>query len=635
MSNTEKLLTALVEETDVSDIKCKSRIDELLKKCCCGEACDDVTPKSNTEKLLKKLNEKMINGGGGSASIYKNVTVYDSELTTLPNTGEVLGIHINVDKSNEDIIKQLDTLPDDAFLPINAEMSGYIIACCNFLNVYYYPMIIVTDPNRNGYAIAFGPNMDMMIGVWEGNSETDGWQQSALDVLDEHNNFTWKSLGFDVDTITLESTYSFNGVDVPVGQHNNLLVGVVDCLTIVERLEKQHIVDLKGEYEQQNITVTPTEETQTVKANDGKILGEIIIEGTVIPEGTLTVDKAGTYDVTEYEEAIVDICSLQDFYNARGSQYLFYNCKDTVVEKYLNYLTLTSYGGVAGLFSGSSITKIPNNFDITLYSNLGLLFYATAYLENVEDLDLSKATVLDSMFKAPSTLSGGLHTISIKNMPEKDASALYMFENCNNLTAVNGLDLSNITKVEGIFSSCGSLEELTGALNLQKVTSIENMFKNCRSIKTLEFTNTNNITSIGQAFYGCTSLETLKGLDLINVTETSIYTSFIQNCTNITNLILQNIKTSLQVGSSTVWGHLLTLDSLIGLCKECINTGSALTLTVGSANIEKLANVYVKLTGEAEENSNYPKLPMVQCESTDEGAMLISEYMLSKGWTLQ
>jgi len=102
---------------------------------------------------------------------------------------------------------------------------------------------------------------------------------------------------------------------------------------------------------------------------------------------------------------------------------------------------------------------------------------------------------------------------------------------------------------------------------------------------------------------------------------------------------LRNIKTNLQVGSGTSYGHLLTVDSLIHLIKELRDTGFSKTLTIGSANLEKLANVYVRtidITDEmrAEDDLIDEKLPFVVCESTDEGCMLIKDYVNFKNWKL-
>jgi hypothetical protein len=85
---------------------------------------------------------------------------------------------------------------------------------------------------------------------------------------------------------------------------------------------------------------------------------------------------------------------------------------------------------------------------------------------------------------------------------------------------------------------------------------------------------------------------------------------------------------------------LLTLESLIGLCYELRDTGSSKTLTIGSANLAKLANVYVRaieITDDmrAADDLIDEKLPFEVCESTDEGATLISEYVLLKNWQLK
>ena len=134
-------------------------------------------------------------------------------------------------------------------------------------------------------------------------------------------------------------------------------------------------------------------------------------------------------------------------------------------------------------------------------------------------------------------------------------------------------------------------------------------------------------------FAYCTNLTSIPQLDISKVTDTY---QIVYDCTNLTNLTLLNIKRNLQVGSGTSWGHLLTLDSLIGLCKECIKQSSSKKLTVGSANMEKLANVYVKFTDSTQTTIDVGAKGenIVQCESTDDGAITISDYMALKSWSL-
>ena len=138
-------------------------------------------------------------------------------------------------------------------------------------------------------------------------------------------------------------------------------------------------------------------------------------------------------------------------------------------------------------------------------------------------------------------------------------------------------------------------------------------------------------------FYNSSSITTISQLDMSNVTNTS---SMFFGCVKVTNLSIKNIKTNLQVGSGTSYGHLLTVDSLLRLCKELITTSSSKTLTIGSANLNKLANVYIKritITDEMREEDPLidQKIPFEACDSTDEGAVLITNYAKSKKWTLR
>lgn len=148
-----------------------------------------------------------------------------------------------------------------------------------------------------------------------------------------------------------------------------------------------------------------------------------------------------------------------------------------------------------------------------------------------------------------------------------------------------------------------------------------------------------SVTHISRGVFNMASkLQTVKIYRSANSTDND-YGYLFNACANLQELIFTNIAVSLQVGSGNDWGHLLTVDSLVHLIYELRDTGSSKTLTVGSANLEKLANVYVKtveITDEmrAEDDLVDEKLPFVVCESTDEGAMLIVDYAALKNWDI-
>lgn len=193
--------------------------------------------------------------------------------------------------------------------------------------------------------------------------------------------------------------------------------------------------------------------------------------------------------------------------------------------------------------------------------------------------------------------------------------------------------------IEGITTS-GNSPEADLALKLweerSKMSILSYMFHGCSSLTTVPLFDTSKVTNMSGTFIKCSSLTTVPLFDTRNTTNIS---SIFFGCINLTDCYLRNIKVNLQVSDGSSYGNLLTLDSLIHLIKECRDTGSQKTLTIGSVNLEKLADTYVRtveVTDEmrAEDDLIDEKLPFELCESTDEGAMHIVDYAATKHWTV-
>lgn len=220
-----------------------------------------------------------------------------------------------------------------------------------------------------------------------------------------------------------------------------------------------------------------------------------------------------------------------------------------------------------------------------------------------------------------------------------------MFSFCTAITKIPiELDTSNATNMGHMFYMCEALTEVP-VIDVSKATSTNNMFYGCASLTEIPTIDTSNATNMGYMFYNCDKLITIPLLDVGKIMNTSYGSYIFDGCRNLKNLTLKNIKLPLKIGiksgTTTSWGHLLTLDSLLNTIKELwTNTSGTKTLTMGSTNTAKLADVYVKLiaiTDEMRAEDEYidNKAPFEVCESTDEGAMLITEYVTTvKKWTL-
>jgi surface protein len=349
---------------------------------------------------------------------------------------------------------------------------------------------------------------------------------------------------------------------------------------------------------------------------------------------------------------------MQDFVDSRGLSQLYYFGDDngtTITDADIMWLAdvdTSKCTTAANMFRAcKKITQIPL-FDTSNVTNMQYMFAYTSKL-SIPLFDTSNVTDMRYMF----------YQSNIKDIPLLDTSKVtimyQMLTQCFYLTSVPHFDTSNVTNMDSMFYSCRGIEALPlfntskvtnmqhmcygmeklktfPQLDMSKVTSGQQMFEQCYALETVPKLNTSALTSAGYLFRNCRALHTVTELDFRNVT--SVW-SMLEGCPLIENIKIKNIKYNLQVASGTTYGHLLTVDSLVGLCYELRDTGALKTLTIGSANLAKLASVYVRsieITDEmrAEDDLIDEKLPFERCESTDEGATLIGDYVILKNWKL-
>ena len=276
-----------------------------------------------------------------------------------------------------------------------------------------------------------------------------------------------------------------------------------------------------------------------------------------------------------------------------------------------------------------SFEDVLHYHDTSNVTNMAGMFQNCDYLTTVPLFDTSNVTDMHEMFYGCCDLTAVplFDTSNVTNMAR-------MFQSCGHLTTVPLFDTSNVTDMDEMFYGCYELTAVP-LFDTSNVTYMAGMFQNCEHLTTVPLFDTSNFTTMYRMFHSCYELTAVPEFDMKHCWHV---TEMFQNCKGLTECRIRNIVASITVGSGTTYGHLLTLDSLIHLIRELI-VGSTQRLTVGSANLNKLANVYVRtiaITDDmiAEDPHITGKRPFEVCESTDEGAVLITDYVASKNWEI-
>lgn len=459
--------------------------------------------------------------------------------------------------------------------------------------------------------------------------------------------------------------------------------------------------NLEPDKPDQNKTINPTTNNQVVVADTGYELASVTvnavtneIDGNIQPNNIKkdveilgVIGKLDTIDLSDATATANDIVQGKTAYIADGKvtgnyiDRLQWKCDNL---KSLNYEFSGYTGTDYSILDGLDTSKV-ENFERMFDGNSNMTDLPTLNYENATNLDyfcvntkslnnavitLKKPTSLYYGFYINNANTGTQPSLNIRiNNSEyiTNARSLFYQRRINNINDNNTLNLENctlagsmfknayfagdnktvtllntqnLTEVTGLFNSSQTLEGIN-ELDFISVTNCSSVFYMCQSIKGIYLKNTQNVTNFTMAFYLCLTVETIKTIDLYSAKD--IPMMFFQ-AGKLKNLTLKNIKISLEIGSGTIWGYLLTNASLLNTAQELWdNTNNALggarTLTMSTTSKTNIQGIYVKLiTPTAEQEAEDPyinnKKPCIECESTDEGAMTLEEYILSKNWVI-
>lgn len=214
----------------------------------------------------------------------------------------------------------------------------------------------------------------------------------------------------------------------------------------------------------------------------------------------------------------------------------------------------------------------------------------------------------------------------ITEAPEIDTSNgedfSYMFNRCGNLLRPPKLNVSKATTLKSMYAYCSSMTEAP-ELDAPNCNTFSDIFNGCSSLTSISNINTSKGAYFEYAFYNCANLKTIENIDMSNAYKV---TYMFDGLPALENLYIYNVDVNLTIGNASS-GTLLTVDSLVHTIKELRKTYGTLTLTMGEANIAKLEGLYCRVLDDTTK-----KMPMELCESTDDGAMTLTEYAALKNW---
>lgn len=223
-------------------------------------------------------------------------------------------------------------------------------------------------------------------------------------------------------------------------------------------------------------------------------------------DSSLDITENGTYDVTDYEQANVNVSSTP----------ILQSKEITITEN--GSTNITPDIGYDGLGRVDVTTNVSSGADLSEYFNTSI---TGIYTDN--------------------TLANCLYTKLLKKIPFFEVpntftNLSYCFCGFKG-TEIPLIDTSNITYLESFCSACDNLLAIP-LFNTSKVTNFSFAFSQCKSVETIPLLDTSNGTNFSNMFSNCHSL---KNLPLLNLSKATNLNSVFNNCYNLTDESLDNI----------------------------------------------------------------------------------------------
>ena len=263
-------------------------------------------------------------------------------------------------------------------------------------------------------------------------------------------------------------------------------------------------------------------------------VGGTLKEG-ITPAGTIAINLNGTYDVTNYASAEVNVGDTPDYRYMKGTvdraglKAIGWTDEDILTYEQNNphfawqndqykvsdenkALYLLDDPNPNSYKDNPNIEYIPKkNMESYFATYQG--FYNMNYIKGIPFCDTSNVTDMFDMFANDFNLTTipQLNTSNVTNMGG-------MLASCYNLAAIPLLDTSNVTNMNQMFSDCYNLATIP-LLDTSKVTDMNRMFWFCNSLRNIPLLDTSNVTNMGEMFTECTKLITIPLLNTSNVTD--------------------------------------------------------------------------------------------------------------------